>query len=202
VIRSRVFREEQVSDFAWWWVCLLAGDAVIGIAWGLGSTGLVLPLAMGVLPAFGGMKRPPVEAAYITPDLRHSHALVRATAILPGFGGNGKAAGEPEALICWFGCEEKNGKARVPQVRSGYCAEAPVRYRSYTSRPAISEVVTRDGPELYNRGDRSSMTAFGAVLVVELHRLVSLAWVSRCWVFAAGRGNDRKGPAQSPDSAP
>jgi len=69
-----------------------------------------------------------------------------------------------EALVCWFGCEEKNGKARVPQVRSGYCAEAPVRYRSYTSRPAISEVVTRDGGELYNRGDRSSMTAFGAVL--------------------------------------
>ena len=30
------------------------GDAVIGIAWGLGSTGLSLLLAMGWGPAFGG----------------------------------------------------------------------------------------------------------------------------------------------------
>jgi len=39
-----------------------------------------------------------------------------------------------------------------------------VRCRSCTSQPAISEVVTRDGFELYNRGYRSSMPAFGAVL--------------------------------------
>jgi len=53
-----------------------------------------------------------------------------------------------------------------------------VRYRSCTSEPAIPCVVTRDGPELYDRGNRSSMTAFGAVLVVKLHWPVSLAWVS------------------------
>ena len=58
------------------------------------------------------------------------------------------------------------------------CAEAPVRCRSCTSQPAISDVVTRDGPELYNRGDRSSMTAFGALLVVKLHWPASLAWIS------------------------
>jgi hypothetical protein len=39
-----------------------------------------------------------------------------------------------------------------------------VRCRSCTSQPAIPDVVPRDGPELYNRGNRSSMTAFGAVL--------------------------------------
>ena len=47
------------------------------------------------------------------------------------------------------------------------CAEAPVRCRYCASQPAISEVVTRDGPALYNRGDRSSMTAFGAVLWIK-----------------------------------
>ena len=38
-----------------------------------------------------------------------------------------------------------------------------VRCRSCTSQPAISDVVTRDSTALYNRGDRSSMNAFGAV---------------------------------------
>jgi Response regulator receiver domain len=35
-------------------------------------------------------------------------------------------------------------------------AEAPVRCRYYTSEPAIPCVVTRDGPELYTRRERSS----------------------------------------------
>ena len=42
-----------------------------------------------------------------------------------------------------------------------------VRCRFCTSQPAIPDVVTRDGPALYNRGDRSSMTAFGAVLWIK-----------------------------------
>jgi hypothetical protein len=91
----------------------------------------------------------------------------------PGFDGNEKAAGEAEALVCWLGCEEKNGKSPGTTSEERLCAEAPVRCRSYTSQPAISEVVTRDGPKLYNRGDHSSMTAFGAVLVVKIYWPVS-----------------------------
>jgi hypothetical protein len=69
-----------------------------------------------------------------------------------------------KAFMMW---REKNSPGTTSEERLG--AEAQVRCRYYTSVPAISEVVTRDGAELYNRGDRSSMTAFGAVLVVKLH---------------------------------
>jgi len=71
---------------------------------------------------------------------------------------------------------EEKSPGTTSEERLG--AEAPVRCRYCASQPAISEVVTRDGPALYNRGDRSSMTAFGALLVVKLHWPVSLAWVS------------------------
>jgi hypothetical protein len=78
-------------------------------------------------------------------------------------------------MVAWVR-REKKSPGTTSEER--LCAEAPVRCRSCTSQPAISDVVTRDGPELYNRGDRSSMTAFGALLVVKLHSPVSLAWVS------------------------
>jgi hypothetical protein len=65
---------------------------------------------------------------------------------------------------CECGMRDGKRKARVPQVRRCYVPKHGVRCRSCTSQPAISEVVTRDGLELYNHGYRSSMTAFGAVL--------------------------------------
>jgi hypothetical protein len=67
--------------------------------------------------------------------------------------------------LAWVRREKKSpGTTSEERLR----AEAPVRCRSCTSEPAIPDVVTRDGPELYNRGNRSSMTAFGAVLVVKI----------------------------------
>ena len=71
-------------------------------------------------------------------------------------------------------CGEKQ-KSPGTTSEERLCAEAPVRYRSCTSQPAIPDVVTRDGQALYNRGNHSSMTAFGAVLVAKLHWPVSLA---------------------------
>jgi len=106
----------------------------------------------------------------------------------PGDGENGFVRGLGSRELHWLGlgwlgleCDgglgttvawvrrEKKSPGTTSEER--LCAEAPVRCRSCTSQPAISDVVTRDGPELYNRGDRSSMTAFGALLVVKLHWL-------------------------------
>jgi hypothetical protein len=61
---------------------------------------------------------------------------------------------DPGAVVIFsVMCREKQ-KARVPQVRRCYVPKHGVRCRSCTSQPAIPDVVTRDGPALYNRRDR------------------------------------------------
>src|SRR5205807_7260129 len=81
--------------------------------------------------------------------------------LLPGLPGTTPwfACGESESLgsdARGFGYGEKN-KSPGTTIEERLCAGARVRCRYCTSEPAIPCVVTRDGRELYIRGDRSSM---------------------------------------------